>query len=286
MGNFVIMWYLKKIPKILHLYWGNDKISFLRYLTAVSFIKVNPDWTVKVHSSESPCINKTWSTFEHKSFVQPELDFIDKLNDLDIETIKHNFEEYGFRNNVSEVHKADFLRWHLLGSEGGFWSDFDILYINPMDNLCINKKENENVDIGICTYQRNLTAIGFLCGCEDCLFWKHIKILALSRYNPAGYQSIGSQLLNDEFDIAPRIKERFSDSIPIQIHRKSVYHLDYNRVADFYNSNVDVFSDKEIIGLHWYAGNEMSQKFENVLNPDNYKTFDNTICKVIDRILS
>jgi len=280
------MWYLKEIPKILHLYWGNEKLSFLRYLTVFSFRKLNPDWIIKIHIPESRSISKTWNTFEHKSFVQPESDFFDKLNELDIETKKHNFEDYEFNNGASEVHKADFLRWYLLGTDGGFWSDFDILYVNEMDNLSINKEENENVDVGICTYYRNLTAIGFLCGCEDCEFWKHIKDMAIFKFNPISYQSIGSQLLNDEFDISTRIKERFNNHNPIQIHKKSIYYLDYNRVADFYNSDIDVFSDEEIIGLHWYAGNQLSQKFENVIGLNNYKTFDNTICKIIDRILS
>jgi len=280
------MWYLKKIPKILHLYWGAEKLSFLRYLTAVSFRKLNPDWKIEIHIPKSISKVKTWNTFEHKKFIQPEFDFFGELKKLDVEIKNHDFEDYEFNNDASEVHKADFLRWHLLGSDGGLWSDFDILYVNPIDNLSVNIEENKNVDIGVCAYSRKLTAIGFLFGCENCQFWKHIKTLAITRFNYTSYQSIGSELLNDEFDTTPKIKERFYDNNPIQIHKKSIYYLDYSHVADFYNSDIDVFSDDEIVGLHWYAGNELSQKFENVLNPNNYKSFDNTICRIIDRILS
>ena len=44
-------------------------------------------------------------------------------------------EDFNLSNEISEVKKSDFLRWHILSTEEGLWSDMDILYLKSMPNF-------------------------------------------------------------------------------------------------------------------------------------------------------
>ena len=189
------MWHLTKIPKIVHFYWGNEKLSYLRYLSVLSFRKLNPTWEIKVHI---PAVLSTapplWDT-EHQKNINITEDYFDQLNQLNVEIIKHDFSE-DFDNTAHEVHKSDFLRWKILSSIGGVWSDIDILYVNPMDNLLENRDELKNCELFLCPYKENgKHTIGFLMSSPDNVFFKEILDLAKINYVPNRYQCIGSELI-------------------------------------------------------------------------------------------
>ena len=79
------MWHLTKIPKIIHFYWGNEKLSYLRYLSVYSFRKLNLDWQIKIHvpavlSTDLPA----WNTMHQKN-IKIDKDYFDRLEELDVE---------------------------------------------------------------------------------------------------------------------------------------------------------------------------------------------------------
>lgn len=280
------MWYLNKIPKILHLYWGSKSLSFLRYLTAYSFRKYNPDWSIIIHVPTSQHEGKSWATPEHKDFIPSGKDYFGKLKELDVSFKEHNFIDYGFQEEVSETYKADFLRWKLLSEDGGIWSDFDIIYTKPINSMNINREENSEVDTGICIYTCKLMGIGFMIGSAENKFWNYIKELCFSRFDPTDYQSIGSKLLNWKFDSIIKIKNLFSDLHPICIDPKTVYLLDAAVINKFYVEDVSsILEDEDAIGFHWYAGHPMSQQHETSITEKNYKSYKNTIGRIMREVI-
>lgn len=279
-------WFLTKVPKVIHLYWGGRSLSFLRYLTAYSFRKYNPDWKIKVHVPVTVCEEKTWKTHEHKRFIQIKRDYSNDLEKLDVEIIKHDFSKYNFRNNVPETYKADFIRWKILSEQGGVWSDFDIIYTKPIENMPENTIENKGADTGICVYgNKRDTAIGFLFGSPNNEFWSYIKSLCNSRFDPSNYQSIGSHLLNNKFNSIIKVKNAFRNLTPIYINVNTVYLLDASKINQFYNSNTpDVLEDKDAIGFHWYAGANISQQYESSLTEENVDSYQNTISHIVQEV--
>lgn len=276
------MWYLSKIPKVLHLYWGGKSLSYLRYLTAYSFAKYNPDWLIKVHTPIKIYEPKTWRTHEHKNFIPAGRDYFGELKELGVSFKEHDFTNYRFINEVSETYKADFLRWKLLSEEGGVWSDFDIIYTKPMNSMNINREENSEVDTGICVYSNRLSAIGFIFGNAGNEFWKYVNELCYSRFDPTNYQSIGSNLLNGKFDSIIKIKNAFSNLKPIYIDPKTVYLLDASVIDQFYTTDaLDILEDENAIGFHWYAGHSASQQYESSVNEQNYRSYKNTISRIM-----
>ena len=280
-------WNLKNIPKIAHFYWDSATgMSFLRYLTIYSFRKYNPDWKIKIHSSvETYKNNVTWCTSEHKNGVVTGTYDNECRNIKNVEFIKHDFTKYNFTNNVPEVYKSDFLRWILLYQQGGLWSDFDILYTAPMDNLNFNNEANQNLDTGVCMYPSNIHSIGFLLSSMENTLFKKVHQLALRYFNPSNYQSIGSNILNAEFMGMQRIKDTTPNCSPINIPMDVVYKINAYNIQDFWITSSEPWNDPNVIGLHWYAGHPMSQEWDSKITKDNYKDFNNTICIGIKKVL-
>lgn len=152
-------WHLT-VPKIFHTYWGGDVLSYMRYMTIVSFMRQNPDWRVILWLPAEESIKRTWGSRELNYDVLCD-DYLPKLMELPIEKIRVDFRDYGYANTISEVHKSDFLRMHLLGTMGGLWSDMDVLYFKPMTALGVNKPENANKETYVCISHYGHSA-GFL----------------------------------------------------------------------------------------------------------------------------
>ena len=117
------VWFLKKIPRVLHLYWGrNKKLSFMKYLTAYSFSKQNPDWEIRVHFPKSPFIGENWADKTQKGYNFKGADYFDKLSDIPNLTLHEvDFDEdFDFDTGIPEVFRSDLYRIKLLGDHGGF----------------------------------------------------------------------------------------------------------------------------------------------------------------------
>ena len=144
------MWHLTKIPKIAHFYWGNEKLPYLRYLTISSFCKYNPDWKVRFYYPKYRQTKKTWNSKEHKYEIIVKKDYTEELKKLPITFVEIDFESLDLSNDLTEVHKSDYLRWFLLANVGGLWSDMDIIYIDSMNNISLNINDNNELNTLIC----------------------------------------------------------------------------------------------------------------------------------------
>ena len=122
------------IPKTFYAYWDGSPLSYLQYLTIVTFQEFNPDWYVVLYMPIKRFEAKTWESFENKT-VYTGKDYLGDLLQLDIEIRKIDFETIGFKNEISEVIKSDYLRYWILGNYGGLWSDMDVIYIKPISKL-------------------------------------------------------------------------------------------------------------------------------------------------------
>jgi GT2 family glycosyltransferase len=247
-------WKLKNIPKIIHFYWGGTKLSFLRYLSIYSFRKQNPDWKIKLHVPEVlGAIVPTWNTVEQKisKSIQDHGDnCFDLIPGLDVEIITHNFDKWGFSNTAHEVHKSDFIRWILLSSEGGVWSDMDILYTMPINYMIDNNENNVNIRTCACAYIDGCHAIGFLMSSQNNDYYQKISNLAKKKFRAKDYQSMGNKLF---------IK---TDGV-LYINEQAVYSI--QNIDQFFNYNLNLEDYPNAIGFHWYGGHPRTANLENII---------------------
>jgi MoaA/NifB/PqqE/SkfB family radical SAM enzyme len=228
-------------------------------MTIWTFVGLNRDWQVKFYYPKYPQKNKSWVSHEQKYDFECE-DYFQKLYELPIDIIPFDFESIGIRNDISEVYKSDFLRWYLLSTEGGLWSDMDILYFKPMDSLSFNFPDNSHYDTGVCICKYG-HSIGFMLASKNNLYYKYVWQRAKAAWNSENYQSIGSTLSNSLFPTTETIQRILPQLNPISIPMDSVYAYDALRIGEIYKTSSMERYTKNSIGLHWYAGHPLAGEF-------------------------
>jgi hypothetical protein len=274
------MFHLNKIPKIAHYFW-EGKLSYLRYISMLSFIELNPDWKVKVHISNNANLNPTWLTGE-----QAKLKIIDDyfllLKESGVEIIEHDFNELGMSNRMHPVHKSDYIRWKLLGSEGGLWSDNDIIYFKPITSLIENVPENCDKDTVLCKYRScGVHAIGFIMSRKNNAFFRTVSDAARRNYSATQYQGIGTNLLHG---VNETVISGYG-SKALYIDESCVYKVwagDCEKLADD-TYNLEYFSDT--IGCHWYGGNPKINDIENTITKDSLPRTKSVIARMVEQII-
>jgi hypothetical protein len=251
------------IPKTLFLYWGSRKLSWLRYLTVVSFAKHNPDWDIKVYYPTQPTIGNTWTTDEQIVTYTGD-DYFDKLSKY-AEVIPFDMKEVGMSNDKPEVHKSDLFRLWALVKYGGLYSDFDILYTKPMPEIKGKL---------YCRHPDGHYAIGLIgCSAGDKEFNGLLELAKLA--NGSKYQSLGSTLWGKGLEDVKLDGWNIPENL--------VYSYNWNNAEKLFTENGGL--PKEAVGIHWYGGSIVSGQWENKLTPENYLEYDSTICNIIKELI-
>lgn len=252
------------IPKILHLYWGrNNPLSFLRYMTVVSFAQLNPDWQIKVHYPKDVHAEITWSSPEHQVNMSNVDDYFDMLIEVPrCEICLTDMDDP--IAGLAEVMRSDLVRWKLLAEQGGWWSDFDILFVKPMANL----KLDDFISV-VGSYQKQIRSevkhwsIGFL-GSDAGDFAKDFfeKVLrnAQAACDPKKYQSCG------QFAYTPVQEKWFGHKCLFVLPSTIVYPIQWWDLCNLYSGRVRRRVAQDTIGIHWFGGSRYSQEAERVIN--------------------
>ena len=240
-----------KIPKIMNFFWDKSSLSYLQLLTITSFNKFNPDWRIIIHEPEYLFKMNTWLSGEQKiPYIGK--NYYSELRRLPYVEFKEvDFESIGFKRNVSSVIKSDYLRWKLLSTEGGGWSDMDILYIKPITHL----KCDNNIDTVIC-YSTYGHIIGFFLASKNNDFFKITEEEINSNYDKSEYQSLGATLLNG-------LNRNMKGDNILNLVRHVLYPYDYTKVNMLFNENDLHRISVNTIGVHWYNGSHISREFNN-----------------------
>ncbi|MEW5784276.1 MAG: glycosyltransferase family 2 protein [Bacillota bacterium] len=283
-------WHLRRIPRVVHFYWGNDTISFLRYLSVFSFRLYNPDWIIKLYYPKTKFRGaKTWATRERYGKFKGK-NYIDKLFGLDVEKIEVDFGEIGFASDVPENYKADFLRWRILSFEGGLWSDIDIIYFKPVADLYFNQEVNKDTELCVCINEYQNNSVGFLLAAPGNGLCKFVHAQSFTRLNLQDYQSMGPLILDAYFPTVASIKEKFPALNVFNFKMAVVYPVHDDPPRNWWASSIFQGSDlsritDDTIGLHWYAGHPDADEWEDKLTENNFHKFDNVLVKVIGEVM-
>ena len=238
-----------KVSKILHVYWGTDPLPFLRFNTVSSFLKLNPDWKIMLWVPKFPHSVVTWTTRE-LNYEKKWTDYLPDLLELPIEKTYFDMETIGIQNNISEVHKSDFIRFWVLNKYGGVWSDMDIVYFKPMNEIYVNGTDKETY-VCISHYGHSN---GFFMSAPGSEFFGNMFINAKKNWEPDKFQSNGPDACNKYYPTIESIPNACNLSMDV------VYAHDGQHIPDLYNGSKGRFTDRSI-GCHWYGGHPLSGEF-------------------------
>lgn len=254
------MWNLSKIPKIAHFYFGGEKLEYLRFLSMYSFLKLNQDWEINFYYPKYITKDITWDTGEQQNF-NIKTNYIENLKKLPINIKEINFQRLGISDQISEVHKSDYLRLLLLSTVGGLWSDTDILYYRSIDNLQINYKNN-SIDTVFCINKSPLYHfIGFLLASEKNVIYQKLYNNIENYFDKTEYQCIGTKMYTKIYPNMYNIKHQFSSNNPVNLYKDSVYPYTSDEINKIYSTTNQLLYDPKNIGIHWFGGHPITRRF-------------------------
>ena len=269
-------WKLSLIPKIAYFYWSNDVLPWIRMMSIVSFHVLNPEWQVILYTSKTKYKGRnTWNTGEQSYNLQA-ADYFEymKKEYPAIKVMTFDFNDIGIKSDITEIHKADFLRFYLLSTSGGVWFDSDIMFFKSMNEFNKNKPEYSNKGLWLC-FNHVYHSCGFLMSSKNNQFFKEKFELSKKRFNINNYQGVFIDVLDLKED---RLKQYNYENIDMNI----VYPINSFNIDLIFNSENSRLFSNNTIGLHWYGGHKLAEKYTNEINENNYN-FNNTLCKSIQK---
>jgi len=245
-------------PKVAHFYWGSENLPLMRYLTLKTFSYYNPQWKMILHVPEVKDTPITWLSYENKTGNSGE-NYYNRISTIPALTVSVVGEAaYGPRfTNMSDVHRADLIRYGLIHNSGGIWSDMDILYIKPIP---MSSDTHESYIVGY-TEGRGTDhefPVGFLASKPGSSLFGAIKNEVERSYNPNAYEAMGCVLLY-------RHLVHNASSVGI-LPASTVYPLEVSQISSIFNPGGNVDIAKESFGVHWYAGHPIAGEFVKRMN--------------------
>jgi len=305
-------WKLSQVPKKIFFYWGAKRLSFLRYMSLYSFRYFNPDWEIFLYVPKNCNYTVGWKDKQYENIFEC-VDYLAFCSNIGVNVKEFDFETIGISNSINEVHKSDFIRYFLLYTYGGVWSDIDILFNKPIENIDVNKNKKYLYDsyIYFCDGLKNKMsipghAIGLLMSSQGsdyfknvfnvckyiykkqvnskCILDKDIKIgnfniqKSVNQFNKNNfgddYQVLGAYLLNSVFN-KKILTSEFSNKIGF-LSEKTVYPISHNLYKFlFIDNGLSLIDDTKTIGLHWYGGSPYVANLLKEVNHLNYLNYNN-----------
>jgi hypothetical protein len=271
------------MKKEIYFYWGNETMSFMRYMTLYSFRKLNPDWTITLLVNKQTQDRRLRGTIEKQDKTEykgKDYSYLLSKLGIDITTFRNSMIDLdeNIVRDMSDVHIKDILNWKLLAGPGGIVSDMDILFLKPIGNLI-----DASTDIGLVCFaghpKKDYIPVSFMYSGGDNVFFLRVYENALKEYKPNVYESCGTLCIKEKN--LEEVKENFSNLNIQRLLDPIVFpFIDYEwgkGVEMLYGGDFRNAMRKDSIGLHWYGGAPLSQYFNNIINESTINRINNTI---------
>lgn len=284
-----------KYPRILHMYW-NGKLSFLNYITVLSFIKYHPAWVINIYITRKSNEKNVWSSNEQKK-----IDFVDyfpKLKDLENVNIidyTDKIVELGLES-LNYIYQSDILRNYFMFHYGGVWGDFDIIYIKNIESVLCKYKKDIIFRCQTKPFPIYYYPVGFYLSNRGSKFFKTVYDLQMAKLKENyknGYQVFGSHFLNKLLGCEKEHNERHinqkKNEYQVEMLGNNVYlpigwskvHFLYKKMIPRLITNEHYEFDNDTVGVHFFNGGPSTKEYIQTFNK---KTF--TVKCTIDKLIS
>lgn len=258
---------MKLIPKILHLYWDkNTPMSWLQALTVTSFRKYNPDWTINVYVPKQKYLGaaKYIPSYKGKDYF-PTVESRTDINMIEVDLTSYNIDL-----NHHNILRSDILRYHLLYNHGGVWSDFDVLWLRPIEYF-------HNIEYHGATPPDDITAVVSLI--KGVVGGHSIGVMIHSQYDPYakeliemtkkvkppyGHETFGSLMISAKYNSLASLSH-FKGLVGVKHETYYPYDIHPPRPTfhKLYMENDLSLLTKDVLCLHWYNGKGLSKHYVN-----------------------
>ncbi len=254
---------MKNIPKTCYLYWNGKPMSLLHLLTVVSFHKHNPDWEIVVRMTKADdSIDNGIHNPQYKPFVAK--DYLPELYNLDYVKIIEDKEQLG--GKAHSILVSDIWRREVLFENGGVYSDFDVIWLKPMNEFVNIDCKGDPSDFESIASFYQLTHgfhnVSNLISEKGSPYLLSLIKEAKGMHPPYGDQSFGTDMLNRLYPDWHSICLKYPRMIALKyetFYPYSTFALEQLFVAD----NLSNIRSKDVMCVHWFNGNELAKEYIN-----------------------
>lgn len=245
-------------------YWGDSPLSWLRWMTLCSFRIHNPEWGIRLLTSEIGT-EKHWceTCIDQDQFSYHGEDWRGRLDELGVVIETFTPPVLTSANTIGDI-----ARWDVL-AKGGVYADMDIIFTRPFDEQALEVLSGNGLS------------------CQDGYLY-----LGLT-------SSGGSQMFADIRDEAARLHN--GNYQASGVHAAYRYAFGHNEMGLVYKldtlkalsdksgeaiTNIPIqwvhpFTEPEDVwkreaqscyGVHWYAGHRKGQEASNTYGPEHHPT--------------
>ena len=243
-------------------------MSRLQAITVESFHKLNPDWNINIYMPTKRYDGNMRFNFI-PDYIGP--DHFHTIRDKDyVNVTTINLDDYDIRQDLHDILRSDIFRYHILYQVGGVWSDFDVIWLKPMEHFNnIEYHGNTPIDevsavVSFINGTGGGHSIGILIHSKGDPYVESLIRLTKEVKPPFSHEVFGGVMLNINYPTLESIPykgvigAKFETYYPFSIHPPNA------TIKNLYNSNdMSCLNDNNIMCLHWYNGHFMSKDYVN-----------------------
>ena len=243
--------------KTLWFYWGQEHLSYLRYLTLVSARRFQRD--IILVTREHPVKPQVeWSEQQDFQLEPTGKNWMPEVDRLDIDTIRLETLAPKIADlQAPDPQTSDLLAWWILGSYGGTVADMDIMFIRELPEII----QSVQITRFAAHPKVDYMPVSFMQG-HPCNAWREAFARALKRYSPNIYESCGAGCFTRK--VSPWLSDRV-------VYPRAGKEYSWSRWHSW------LFCDdhwpeipEATVGLHWYAGHNQRHN-QAIKGPEDLK---------------
>jgi hypothetical protein len=244
-------------------------MSLLQTFTVLSFHRHNPDWRIKVYLTKQSLEEMGKNIFTKDYTGKDYFHLIKTLDYVEFEEI--DLIEWKINTKVHSCQSSDIFRRNILYKEGGVYSDFDNIWLKPIDHIrevdCIGNPNNFETIVCFYEFTKGFHNISNLISEPNSPFIYSLIVRQEKIHAPYHHQSFGSVMLNKKYSNWDSIATRYPRVLAIRYETFYPYCI-FNLEQLYKKDELNCLNNKNVIGIHWFNGHEFSKDY---VNNDGYK---------------
>lgn len=245
-------------------------MPLLNALTVVSFHRLNPDWDINIYYLKQNYrdVNKNID-FRFNSHFSGE-DSFGIIEDLARDNVNVSLFEYDaspLRNKgIHSILISDIWRREILYENGGLYSDFDVIWLNPMSEFinieCLGNAGDFEALVSMHELTHSFHNVSNIMSEKHSPFTKSLIEATWRVAPPFSDQAFGTELLNRTYPDWNSIVSKFPRMLAIKYETFYPYST-FNMGQLFVDNDLRPLKSKNVMGIHWFNGNYISKDYIN-----------------------
>lgn len=260
------------IPHIANFYWNRETpLSYLRYLTLVTFRHHHPQWTMRLWTSRSNTAAR-WGGPERQDFMATsETDYMPVVHSLGVDVLNLP-EDHG---DIAPNYISDIARWQTIVG-GGWFFDMDQIIVRPFNELCF-------ADFVTGAGNPGVIYCGVV-GASPLSRVPEIMLSAVTSKITAGtdsYCEAGNWLLRAMMSTPEFRRDTDQERHNTTPSRYFYPVADSGDVWKIYDGSIIIPRGEDNYAMHWFGGHPLSQKFNAIYTEKYARTSNDTISRYL-----